>query len=86
AGIAGCMLAIELIHSISNINVLVLEARRPNIHANGLISLPYTWFKTFRLYDCDWGYVTQEQKIKSHVNPTKEVTIKKGIPYPYRKV
>ncbi|RIB23507.1 hypothetical protein C2G38_2171090 [Gigaspora rosea] len=34
----------------------------PNVHANGLISLPCTWFKAFQLYDCDWGYVTQEQK------------------------
>ncbi|KAF0473742.1 alcohol oxidase [Gigaspora margarita] len=86
AGTAGCVLARELIHGIPNINILVLEAGGPNVHANGLISLPCTWFKAFRLYDCDWGYVTQEQKMKSHVNPIKEVTVKKGIPYPRGKV
>ncbi|RIB22971.1 GMC oxidoreductase [Gigaspora rosea] len=86
AGTAGCVLARELIHGIPNINILVLEAGGPNVHANGIISLPCTWFKAFRLYDCDWGYVTQEQKMKSHVNPTKEVTVKKGIPYPRGKV
>ncbi|KAF0432790.1 alcohol oxidase [Gigaspora margarita] len=86
AGTAGCVLARELIHGIPNINILVLEAGGPNAHSNGLISLPCTWFQAFRLYDCDWGYVTQEQKMKSHVNPTKEVTVKKGIHYPRGKV
>ncbi|RIB11900.1 GMC oxidoreductase [Gigaspora rosea] len=76
---AGCVLARKLIHGIPDINILVLEAGGPNVHANGLISLPCTWFKAFRLYDCDWGYVTQEQKMKSHVNPTKKVTVKKGF-------
>ncbi|CAG8835639.1 5877_t:CDS:2, partial [Gigaspora margarita] len=61
AGTAGCMLARELIHCISNINILVLEAGGPKIHAN-------------------------EQKMKSHVNSTKEVTVKKEISYPHGKV
>ncbi|RIB22981.1 GMC oxidoreductase [Gigaspora rosea] len=86
AGTAGCVLARELIHGIPNINILVLEAGGPNVHANGLISLPCTWYQAYQLYDCDWGYVTQEQKMKSHVNPIKEVTVKKGIPYPRGKV
>ncbi|CAG8696915.1 32807_t:CDS:2 [Gigaspora margarita] len=80
AGTAGCVLARELIHGIPNINILVLEAGGPNVHANSLISL-----HAYQLYDCDWGYVTQKQKMKSHVNPIKEVTVKKGIPYPHRK-
>ncbi|CAG8799481.1 33058_t:CDS:2 [Gigaspora margarita] len=86
AGTAGCVLARELIHGIPNINILVLEAGGPNVHSNGLISLPCTWYQAYQLYDCDWGYVTQEQKMKSHVNPTKELTVKKGIPYPRGKV
>ncbi|CAG8814917.1 15188_t:CDS:2, partial [Gigaspora margarita] len=69
AGTAGCMLAKKLIYGIPNINILVLEARGSNIHANSLIK-----------------YVTQEQKMKSYVNPTKKVTVKKEIPYPRRKV
>ncbi|CAG8697678.1 3342_t:CDS:2, partial [Gigaspora margarita] len=82
AGTAGCVLARELIHGIPNINILVLEAGGPNAHSNGLISLPCTWFQVFQLYDHDWGYVTQEQKMKSHVNPIKEAAVKNGIPYP----
>ncbi|RIB22975.1 GMC oxidoreductase-domain-containing protein [Gigaspora rosea] len=34
AGTAGCVLARELIHGIPNINILVLEAGGPNVHAN----------------------------------------------------
>ncbi|RIB22972.1 GMC oxidoreductase [Gigaspora rosea] len=82
AGTAGCVLARELIHGIPNINILVLEASGPNAHSNGLISLPCTWFQAFQLYDHDWGYVTQEQKMKSHVNPIKEAAVKNGVPYP----
>ncbi|RIB21176.1 hypothetical protein C2G38_2034614 [Gigaspora rosea] len=33
---------------IPNINILVLETGGPNVHANGLISLPCTWFKRKR--------------------------------------
>ncbi|CAG8843678.1 9852_t:CDS:2, partial [Gigaspora margarita] len=74
AGIAGCVLARKLIHGIPNINILVLEAGGSNVHTNA-----------FRLYDYDWGYVTQEQKMKSYVNPTKKVTVKKENPYPHGK-
>ncbi|CAG8694853.1 34984_t:CDS:2 [Gigaspora margarita] len=61
------------------------KARGPNVHANSLISLPCNWYQAYQLYDCDWGYVTQKQKIKSHVNPIKEVIVKKEILYPHRK-
>ncbi|CAG8757213.1 12917_t:CDS:2, partial [Gigaspora margarita] len=86
AGTAGCVLARELIYGIPNINILVLEAGGPNAHSNGLISMPCTWFQAYQLYDHDWGYVTQEQKMKSHINPTREMVVKKGVPYPRGKV
>ncbi|CAG8838001.1 28023_t:CDS:2, partial [Racocetra persica] len=76
-----CVLARELIHGIPNINILVLEAGGPDAHSNGLINLPCTWFKTFQVGDNDWGYVTQEQKVRSRVNPTKEI-LRKGFFYP----
>ncbi|CAG8485807.1 5062_t:CDS:2 [Cetraspora pellucida] len=85
AGTAGCVLARELIHGIPNINILVLEAGGPDVHSNGLISLPCTWFKAFQLDDHDWGYITQEQKVRSRVNPDKEIARNK-IPYPRGKV
>ncbi|KAF0537228.1 alcohol oxidase [Gigaspora margarita] len=64
AGTAGCMLAKKLIHGISNIKILVLEARGPNVHANGLISLPCTWFKarSSEQYN-DWAAQGPEYKI-----------------------
>ncbi|RIB30351.1 hypothetical protein C2G38_283716 [Gigaspora rosea] len=76
AGSAGCVLARELIHCIPNINILVLEAGGPDANTNGLINLPCTLFKTSfqlgtQLSDNDWGYVDQEQKMQSSVNPTK---------------
>ncbi|CAG8449281.1 18301_t:CDS:2 [Racocetra fulgida] len=85
AGTAGCVLARELIHGIPNINILVLEAGGPDVHSNGLISLPCTWTKAFQLNDHDWGYVTQEQKVQSCLNPTKEI-VRNKIPYPRGKV
>ncbi|KAF0362619.1 alcohol oxidase [Gigaspora margarita] len=39
AGTAGCVLTRKLIHGIPNINILVLEAGEPNVHANSLINL-----------------------------------------------
>ncbi|CAG8461820.1 4484_t:CDS:2 [Cetraspora pellucida] len=85
AGTAGCVLARELIHGIPNINILVLEAGGPDVHSNGLINLPCTWFKAFQLNDHDWGYVTQEQKVQSCVNPAKEI-VRNRFPYPRGKV
>ncbi|CAG8464835.1 7662_t:CDS:2 [Dentiscutata heterogama] len=80
AGTAGCVLARELIHCIPNINVLVLEAGGPDTYSNGLINLPCAAFQVFQMSEHNWGYVTQEQKIKSSVNPTKEI-LKNGFPY-----
>ncbi|CAG8476323.1 6844_t:CDS:2 [Dentiscutata heterogama] len=90
AGTAGCVLARELINCIPNINILVLEAGGPDAHSNSLISLPCAFFKlaflkTFQMNDNDWGYVTQEQRIPSLVDPTKEV-VKEGLPYVRGKV
>ncbi|CAG8699710.1 2919_t:CDS:2, partial [Racocetra fulgida] len=85
AGTAGCVLARELIHGIPNINILVLEAGGPDVQSNGLINLPCTWFKAFQFDDHDWGYVAQGQKLRSFVNPAKEITRKK-MPYPRGKV
>ncbi|KAF0441151.1 alcohol oxidase [Gigaspora margarita] len=80
AGTAGCVLARELIHCIPNINVLVLEAGGPDAYSNGIISLPCNTFKAFQVSEHNWGYITQEQKIQSFVDPTKEI-LKNGFPY-----
>ncbi|CAG8779706.1 30624_t:CDS:2 [Gigaspora margarita] len=85
AGTAGCVLARELIHCIPNINVLVLEAGGPDTYSNGIIKLPCASLKALRINDCDWGYVTQEQRIQSSVDPTKEI-LKKESPYMRGKV
>ncbi|CAG8478120.1 7206_t:CDS:2 [Scutellospora calospora] len=81
AGTAGCVLARELIYCIPKISILVLEAGGPDAHSNGLISLPCTWpTAAFLVDDHNWGYVTEEQKMQSHINPTKEM-IKKAKEY-----
>ncbi|KAF0446325.1 alcohol oxidase [Gigaspora margarita] len=80
AGTAGCVLARELIRCIPDINILVLEAGGPDADNNGLIHLPCAFFKNFTLSDHDWGYVTQEQRMPSSVDPTKEI-LKNEAPY-----
>ncbi|CAG8572218.1 14146_t:CDS:2, partial [Cetraspora pellucida] len=85
AGTAGCVLARELIHGIPNINILVLEAGGPDVSSNGLISLPCASFKIFQVNDHDWGYITQEQRMPSSVDPTKQL-VKKSFPYARGKV
>ncbi|CAG8539125.1 18197_t:CDS:2 [Gigaspora margarita] len=85
AGTAGCILARELIHGIPNINILVLEAGGPNTYSNGLINLPCASFKVFQISENDWGYVTEEQRVRSSVDPTKEI-LRMGNPYVRGKV
>ncbi|CAG8484028.1 5572_t:CDS:2 [Racocetra persica] len=80
AGTAGCVLARELIHGIPNINVLVLEAGGPDTYSNGLINLPCASFKAFKVSENDWGYITEEQRTQSFIDPTKEI-LRKGAPY-----
>ncbi|CAG8613930.1 15613_t:CDS:2, partial [Dentiscutata heterogama] len=78
AGTAGCVLARELIHCIPNINILVLEAGGPDTHSNGIINLPCASLKALRISDIDWGYVTQEQRMPSSVDPIKEILKKES--------
>ncbi|CAG8628883.1 187_t:CDS:2, partial [Racocetra fulgida] len=85
AGTAGCVLARELIHGIPNINVLVLEAGGPDTYSNGLINLPCASFKVFKISENDWGYVTEEQRTRSFIDPTKEI-LRKRAPYVRGKV
>ncbi|CAG8501398.1 5473_t:CDS:2 [Racocetra fulgida] len=85
AGTAGCVLARELIYCIPNINILVLEAGGPDVSSNGLVNLPCASFKIFEVRDHDWGYITQEQRMSSSVNPTKELVIE-GFPYTRGKI
>ncbi|CAI2169856.1 14435_t:CDS:2 [Funneliformis geosporum] len=85
AGTAGCVLARELIYNISNVNILVLEAGPSDVQVNDKIRLPCTLPSIYRASETDWGYYTEEQRMQSIIEPTKEVLIKR-TPYPRGKV
>ncbi|GBC07869.1 hypothetical protein RclHR1_07740008 [Rhizophagus clarus] len=76
AGTAGCVLARELVYNIPNINILVLEAGPPNTQVNDIMRSPC---------ETDWGYFSEDQKMSSIIDPTKEIS-NKGFPYPRGKV
>ncbi|PKY22846.1 hypothetical protein RhiirB3_526086, partial [Rhizophagus irregularis] len=85
AGTAGCVLARELIYNIPNINILVLEAGPPNTQVNDIMRSPCGFPSVYRTSETDWGYSTEDQKMPSIVDPTKEV-LNKGFPYARAKV
>ncbi|CAG8631101.1 4470_t:CDS:2, partial [Funneliformis mosseae] len=85
AGTAGCVLARELIYNVPNVNILVLEAGPPNAQVNDIMRLPCTFTAAFRASEVDWGYLTEDQKMPSITEPTKEV-LNKGFTYPRGKV
>ncbi|CAB4484326.1 unnamed protein product [Rhizophagus irregularis] len=85
AGTAGCVLARELIYNIPNINILVLEAGPPNTQVNDIMRSPCAFPSVHRTSETDWGYSTEDQKMSSIVDPTKEV-LNKGFPYARAKV
>ncbi|PKY22246.1 alcohol oxidase [Rhizophagus irregularis] len=85
AGTAGCVLARELIYNIPNINILVLEAGPPNTQVNDIMRSPCGFPSVYRTSETDWGYSTEDQKMPSIVDPTKEV-LNKGMPYARGKV
>ncbi|PKK80678.1 alcohol oxidase [Rhizophagus irregularis] len=85
AGTAGCVLARELIYNIPNINILVLEAGPPNTQVNDIMRSPCAFPSVYRTSETDWGYSTEDQKMPSIVDPTKEV-LNKGMPYARGKV
>ncbi|CAG8661420.1 20302_t:CDS:2 [Rhizophagus irregularis] len=85
AGTAGCVLARELIYNIPNINILVLEAGPPNTQVNDIMRSPCGFPSVHRTSETDWGYSTEDQKMPSIVDPTKEV-LNKGMPYARGKV
>ncbi|CAB5396059.1 unnamed protein product [Rhizophagus irregularis] len=84
-GTAGCVLARELIYNIPNINILVLEAGPPNTQVNDIMRSPCGFPSVHRTSETDWGYSTEDQKMPSIVDPTKEV-LNKGFPYARAKV
>ncbi|KAF0348683.1 alcohol oxidase [Gigaspora margarita] len=85
AGTAGCVLARELIYNIPNINILVLEAGPPDAQVNDKKSLPFGYPYVQRTNETDWGYFIEAQKMKSSIDPTKEV-INRGFAYPRGKI
>ncbi|CAG8631072.1 10949_t:CDS:2, partial [Funneliformis caledonium] len=85
AGTAGCVLARELIYNVPNVNILVLEAGPPNAQINDIMRLPCTHTSAYRARTVDWGYRTENQKMTSIIEPTKEL-LNKGFPYPRGKV
>ncbi|GBC06446.1 hypothetical protein RclHR1_06830014 [Rhizophagus clarus] len=85
AGTAGCLLVRELIYNIPNINILLLEAGPPDIQVNDIMRSPCAYPSVFRTIETDWGYSTEDQKMPSSIDPTKEV-LNKGIYYPRGKV
>ncbi|CAG8757515.1 12824_t:CDS:2, partial [Funneliformis caledonium] len=85
AGTAGCVLARELIYNVPNVNILLLEAGPPNVQVNDIMRLPCTFASVYRSSEVDWGYHTEDQKMPSSIDPTKEV-LNKGSSYPRGKV
>ncbi|CAI2174665.1 6612_t:CDS:2, partial [Funneliformis geosporum] len=85
AGTAGCVLARELIYNVPNINILLLEAGPPNVQVNNIMRLPCTFASVYRMSEADWGYHTEDQKMPSSIDPTKEV-LNKAKPFPRGKI
>ncbi|RHZ85265.1 hypothetical protein Glove_67g129 [Diversispora epigaea] len=73
AGTAGCVLARELICSIPNINILVLEAGPPDTHINDIMRSPCAYATVSRTNETDWGYSTEDQKMPGTVDSNEEV-------------
>ncbi|CAI2183514.1 1849_t:CDS:10 [Funneliformis geosporum] len=85
AGSAGCVLAKELIHSLPNINILVLEAGPPPAQINDRICSVSSHASIWKTLEVDWGYFTQPQTIQSCTDPSKTMNVGSFI-YPRGKV